>query len=135
MERVKTICMHQPYNSSRIRQRFSDYGRNIGVCIYAATLVFGAIGCRKASSEAVPTPPAPPAAADPKAQADEFYSQRADLMKVRQALIVLRQADTANPSDYEIAWRLARANYYLAHTAQTIPKLRGLFAMAPRRES
>jgi len=105
--------MHQPYNSSRIRQRFSDYGRNIGVCIYAATLVFGAIGCRKTSSEAVPTPPAPPAAADPKAQADEFYSQRADLMKVRQALIVLRQADTANPSDYEIAWRLARANYYL----------------------
>ncbi|HEV8139881.1 MAG TPA: TRAP transporter TatT component family protein [Pyrinomonadaceae bacterium] len=34
-------------------------------------------------------------------------------MKVRQALIVLRQAFTANPSDYEIAWRLARANYYL----------------------
>ena len=61
----------------------------------------------------MPTPPAPPAAADPKAQADDFYAQRADIMKVRQALIVLRQALTANPSDYEIAWRLARANYYL----------------------
>ena len=79
----------------------------------AVTLLLGAIGCRKTSGEAVPTPPAPPAAADPKAQADDFYAQRADIMKVRQALIVLRQAYTGNPSDYEIAWRLARANYYL----------------------
>ena len=105
--------MRQPYNSGRFRQGFSDYGRNLGIYICAATLVFGAIGCRKTSSEAVPTPPPPPAAADPKAQADDFYAQRADIMKVRQALIVLRQAYTANPSDYEIAWRLARANYYL----------------------
>ncbi len=85
----------------------------MAICVYAATLVFGAIGCRKTSSEAVPPPVPPPAAADPKAQADDFYVQRADVMKVRQALIVLRQAYTANPSDYEIAWRLARANYYL----------------------
>ena len=57
----------------------------------------------------------PPTAStgDSKSQADDFYAQRADVMKVRQALIVLRQAYTANPSDYEIAWRLARANYYL----------------------
>jgi tetratricopeptide (TPR) repeat protein len=58
-------------------------------------------------------PPPPASTADPKTQADDFYAQRADVMKVRQALIVLRQAYTANPSDYEIAWRLARANYYL----------------------
>jgi len=38
-------------------------------------------------------------------------------MKVRQGLIVLRQASTANPSDYEIAWRLAKFNYFLGkHT-------------------
>jgi len=60
----------------------------------------------------VATPPTA-STADPKTQADDFYAQRADVMKVRQALIVLRQADTANPSDYEIVWRLARANYYL----------------------
>ena len=105
--------MRQPYNSGRFRLGWSDYGRNLGISLCAATLVFGAIGCRKTAGEAVPAPPAPPVAADPKAQADEFYAQRADVMKVRQALIVLRQASTANPGDYEIAWRVARANYYL----------------------
>jgi tetratricopeptide (TPR) repeat protein len=75
--------------------------------------MFGAIGCRKTSGEAVTTPAPPASTADPKTQADDFYSQRADVMKVRQALIVLRQAFTASPADYEIAWRLARANYYL----------------------
>ena len=105
--------MHESYNSGRISQKLLDYGRNLAICISAATLMIGAIGCRKTSSEAVPATPAPPVAADSKAQADDFYSQRADLMKVRQALIVLRQAFTANPSDYEIAWRVARANYYL----------------------
>ena len=38
-------------------------------------------------------------------------------MKVRQGLIALRQAQTSNPTDYEIAWRLAKFNYYLGdHT-------------------
>jgi tetratricopeptide (TPR) repeat protein len=73
----------------------------------------------------VPAPPAPPIADDPKAQAEEFYSQRADLMKVRQGLIVLRQAATANPSDYEIAWRLAKFNYFLGkHTTDETEKER-----------
>lgn len=58
-------------------------------------------------------PPPPASTADPKAQADDFYAQRADVMKVRQALIILRQAFTSNPGDYEIAWRLARADYFL----------------------
>jgi len=105
--------MLQPYNSGRFGLRFSDYGRNLGIYLCAATLIFGAIGCRRTTGEAVPVPPAPPVAADPKVQADDFYAQRADVMKVRQAIIVLRQAFTANPADYEIAWRAARANYYL----------------------
>ena len=84
----------------------------MGISLCVAILVFGAIGCRKGSGESVTTPPTA-STDDSKTQADDFYAQRADVMKVRQALIVLRQAYTANPSDYEIAWRLARANYYL----------------------
>src|SRR5215471_381127 len=105
--------MRQPYNFDGINQQFANYGRNLGICVCVATLVFGTIGCRKTSSEGVPAPPAPPVAADPKAQADDFYAQRADVMKVRQGLIVLRQAATANPSDYDIAWRLSKFNYFL----------------------
>ena len=46
-------------------------------------------------------------------------------MKVRQGLIVLRQASTASPSDYEIAWRLAKFNYFLGkHTTDDTEKER-----------
>ena len=105
--------MRQPYNQGSFSQKFSDYRRNCALSVCAVTLIFGAIGCRKSSGEAVTAPPPPPSTADPKTQADDFYAQRADVMKVRQALIVLRQAMTANPADYEIAWRLSRADYYL----------------------
>jgi len=105
--------MRQPYNMSSFSQRFSGYRRNCALSVFAITLIFGVIGCRKTSGEAVTTPPPPPSTADPKTQADDFYAQRADVMKVRQALIVLRQAFTADPGNYEIAWRVARANYYL----------------------
>src|ERR1051325_1381650 len=105
--------MRQLYNSDPVARGFSDYRRNIAISVCAATLVFVAIGCGKTAREAVAPPPPPPTTADPKTQAEEFYAQRSDLMKVRQGLIVLRQASTASPSDYEIAWRLAKFNYFL----------------------
>jgi Tfp pilus assembly protein PilF len=50
-------------------------------------------------------------------QADQFYSQREDLSHLQQGIILLRQAITADPANYEAAWRLAKFNYYLAsHT-------------------
>ena len=56
-------------------------------------------------------------------QADEFYAERAEVMKVRQGLVLLRQAMTSQPTDYEIAWRLAKFNYYLgAHTSDGTEK-------------
>jgi len=117
--------MHQPYNSEPDKANCSKYGRNMALFVCTLTLVFGVNGCRKTSGEVVSAPPPPPSSADPKTQADEFYSQRADLMKVRQGLIVLRQAATANPSDYEIAWRLAKFNYFLGkHTADDTEKER-----------
>src|SRR6185295_5066077 len=94
--RTKSICMRQPYNRGPFSQRFSDYRRNWAISVCALTLIFGTIGCRKTAGEAVSTPPPPPSTADPKTQADDFYAQRADVMKVRQALIVLRQAFTAD---------------------------------------
>jgi len=53
------------------------------------------------------------------ALADQFYAGRADLIKVRQAVVALRQAQGDHPSDYDIAWRLAKYNYYLgAHSPE-----------------
>src|SRR5262249_57478729 len=56
-------------------------------------------------------------AADDIAQAEQFYTQRDDLMKVRQGIVSLRQATTKDPGNYDAAWQLAKFNYYLAtHT-------------------
>ncbi|MDX6382755.1 MAG: hypothetical protein QOK48_328 [Blastocatellia bacterium] len=50
-------------------------------------------------------------------EAEQFYAGRSDLVKVRQGLVVLRQAQASDQGNYELAWRLAKFNYYLgAHT-------------------
>ena len=49
--------------------------------------------------------------------ADRLYRGREDLMNVRQALVALRRASMADGGNYDLAWRLARVNYYLgSHT-------------------
>jgi hypothetical protein len=47
------------------------------------------------------------------AQADNQYAQREDLARVRQAIIFLRQARTADFGNYEARWKLAEFNYFL----------------------
>jgi len=51
------------------------------------------------------------------AQADQFYARRDDLTQLEQGIVLLRQATTADPSNYEAFWRLAKFDYYLSsHT-------------------
>ena len=58
-----------------------------------------------------------PTAAQNIAQAEQFYAQRDDLVKVRQGIISLNQALIGEPGNYDASWRLAKFNYYLAtHT-------------------
>jgi tetratricopeptide (TPR) repeat protein len=65
-------------------------------------------------------PPANGTAAELIARADQLYSERADLQKVREGLVVLRQAKTVEPGSYEAAWRLSRMNYFLGeHTTDS----------------
>lgn len=61
--------------------------------------------------------------ADAVALGDQLYAQRSDLMKVREGLVALRQAMTSNSTDYEVAWRLAKFNYYLgSHSTDDLEK-------------
>ncbi|HEX6189168.1 MAG TPA: TRAP transporter TatT component family protein [Pyrinomonadaceae bacterium] len=81
--------------------------------IFAATLW----GCSTPAEPAVSAPSTGRSAAESIAQADELYAQRADVMKVRQGLIALRQAAAEHATNYEVAWRVAKYNYYLgSHT-------------------
>ncbi len=51
------------------------------------------------------------------ARADKLYEQREDLARVREAIALLRNARTIDAQNYDVAWRLSQANYYLgAHT-------------------
>jgi len=56
-------------------------------------------------------------AAEYVSQAEQLYAKREDLTQLRQAIVLLRQANTLDPDNYEAAWRLSEFNYYLAtHT-------------------
>src|SRR5262245_14932422 len=88
----------------------------LGLC---SGLVFVGISCRKAStatSDHVAVRPT----ADAIAEADRFYAGRADLVKVRQAIVSLRQAQADDQSNYELTWKLSKYNYYLgAHSGNS----------------
>ena len=89
------------------------------LCGVIAVVVVSGMGCRKgstATSDHVAIRPSSEAIAE----ADRYYAQRADLVKVRQAIVSLRQAQAEDPSNYELAWRLSKFDYYLgAHTPES----------------
>ena len=93
--------------------------RKLGVLGPALVFAASLSGCSTPAEPAVSAPSSGRSAAESIVQADELYAQRADVMKVRQGLIALRQAATEHATNYELAWRLAKFNYYLgSHTSE-----------------
>lgn len=89
--------------------------RNVSLLLITG-LVCAAASCKSHSNVKAPTSNKQPAG-DFVAQADQLYAQREDLMRVRQGIVLLRQARTGDFKSYEAAWRLAKFNYYLGtHT-------------------
>lgn len=108
--------MNRPYNSVA---RWGVCHRNAekaGLLALLLTITLGGLSCRRASTASEETISARPVAAS-IAEAEQFYAGRSDLVKVRQGLVVLRQAQASDEGNYDLAWRLAKFNYYLgAHT-------------------
>jgi tetratricopeptide (TPR) repeat protein len=103
---------------------FAKIRAKVKICAAIGALVFAVTGCRRAAS-APPAQPSQPATADVLRQADDLYSARQDPLKVRQAIIALQQAQASEPSSYDLAWRLAKFNYYLgAHSPDDTEKER-----------
>jgi tetratricopeptide (TPR) repeat protein len=93
--------------------------RKYWLLILAACLSMTAISCRRTAPATVDNVAARPAA-DAITTADQLYAGRADLVKVRQGIVALRQGQLENQGNYELAWRLAKFNYYLgAHTTES----------------
>src|ERR1051326_7307993 len=82
-------------------------------------LVFVAISCHRSATPNQLTTASSDAkaAADRIAEADTLYAGRDDLNKARVAVAALRQARTADYGNYEAAWKLSRAAFYVGdHT-------------------
>lgn len=101
---------------------FSSNRRYFSLFLVLMLLPILAGACRKAASEADVRGTGRPAA-EAIAQADQLYAGRSDLTKVRQGLVALRQSQADDPTNYELAWRLAKFDYYLgAHSSESSEK-------------
>ena len=75
--------------------------------------------CRKSMELSAETGTARPSAAL-ISEVDALYTGREDLMKIRQGLVTLRGAQATAGGSYDLAWRLAKFNYYLgAHSSDS----------------
>src|SRR5690349_19406396 len=101
-----------------LRKSYKNAGR-IGILAAGFSLVLAGLACNRAAPPnqmAVDGSDAK-AAADGVAAAEPLYQGREDLNKARVAVATLRQARTADYGNYEAAWKLARAAFYVAeHT-------------------
>jgi len=114
--------MRQPYNVGTDGARSTEILSKSAVCLALIVLSTAAISCRKAATataDHVGTRPTNEAITE----ADGLYAQRADVVKVRQAIVALRQAQADDSTNYDLAWRLAKYNYYLgSHTSESTEK-------------
>ena len=114
--------MKRLYNSGVRGGYLAEILGKAGAFLAVLALGFGAISCGKATSETTDRAAIRPAG-EAVAAADRLYAQRADLVKVRQAIVAVRQAQADDSTNYELAWRMAKYNYYLgAHTPESTEK-------------
>lgn len=92
---------------------------NLQVCLTSAavivTLVAGQTGCRNAQTtgeKSIDTGDEN-VAKQKLAEGDTLYEGRTDMAKARVAVAALRQAQVADYGNYEVAWKLSRAAFFV----------------------
>jgi tetratricopeptide (TPR) repeat protein len=89
--------------------------RSAMVASVMISLVVGGIACNHSSYQSTPSTGSSDAkvAADKVAEAEPLYEGREDMTKARTAVTTLRQAHAADYGNYEAAWKLSRAAFYV----------------------
>jgi tetratricopeptide (TPR) repeat protein len=103
--------------------------RSVMIVSTTLSLVFAALACQSSPSTdrmAIDTGDAK-AAADRLAEAEALYEGREDLNKARVAVAALRQARTADYGNYEAAWKLARAAFYVGEHTESDSEREDMF--------
>ena len=79
------------------------------------SVVLGGVACNNGASESPANTGGADAkmAADKTAEAEPLYEGREDMSKARMAVTALRQAHAADYGNYDAAWKLARAAFYV----------------------
>ena len=85
------------------------------------SLVFGALACNSNAPEDAFKDGTSDTklAADKVAEAGALYEGREDMTKARLAVTALRQAHSADYGNYDAAWKLARAAFYVGDCTDT----------------
>jgi tetratricopeptide (TPR) repeat protein len=110
--------MKRPYNSAHTWALFDKKGGKLGVLVLVLTVGTIGLSCRKAATAPEDRAAVRPAA-EAIAEADQLYVGRSDLVNVRRGVVALRQAQAEDQANYDLAWRLAKFNYYLgAHSPE-----------------
>lgn len=89
--------------------------RSAMVASALVSMVLGGIACNNSASETVSSSGSADAkaAATQIAEAEPLYEGRDDMTKARTAVTILRQAHAADYGNYEAAWKLARAAFFV----------------------
>jgi len=79
------------------------------------SIVLGGVACDRGASQSPASTGGADAkmAADKLAEAEPLYDGREDMTKARTAVTALRQAHAADYGNYEAAWKLSRAAFYV----------------------
>ena len=110
--------MKRPYNRAHTWAIFDKKGGKLGLLVLVLTVATIGLSCRKAATAPEDRSAVRPAA-EAIAEADQLYVGRSDLVNVRRGVVALRQAQAEDQANYDLAWRLAKLNYYLgAHSPE-----------------
>jgi tetratricopeptide (TPR) repeat protein len=90
-----------------------------GSAMFASALIsvaLGGLACHRGASDTLSSTGSADAkmATDKIAEAEPLYEGREDMTKARLAVTTLRQAHAADYGNYEAAWKLSRAAFYIA---------------------
>src|SRR3954465_12749736 len=85
----------------------------VAIALFAISL--GGVACHRGASDSSASTGGADAkmAADKLAEAEPLYDGREDMTKARLAVTALRQAHSADYGNYEAAWKLSRAAFYV----------------------
>src|SRR5262249_764504 len=110
------VCMMKLYNQPVSATISMKNLRKLTLLALGSGLIFAGSGCGNEAETATNKPAVKPSS-QAIAEAEQFYAGRKDLVNVRKAIVSLRQAQADDPTNYDLAWRLAKFNYYLgAHS-------------------